>query len=225
MISGAKKVKLVLFDFDGTLSSGDSNTGFWKDCFARSVRPWLFLPMFLAGCVLRIVSLFSCHKHRVGQIDLLWRESMRMYLTPAMVRDLAPDFIRRHRANRFGWAADQVAAEKAAGNVVICISAGPDFLIEKLVADMGFDAVICSVMDARRPWRYDFLCWGENKVRALADYVHMRGARPKKDNAKTGRVWNGVSVVRAYSDSNADLPMMTLAADRVWINRKTGMRK
>jgi phosphoserine phosphatase len=32
-------------------------------------------------------------------------------------------------------------------------------------------------------------------------------------------------VVRAYSDSKSDLPMMEIAAEQVWIDPKTGMRK
>ena len=33
------------------------------------------------------------------------------------------------------------------------------------------------------------------------------------------------NVVRAYSDSKSDLPMMEIAAEQVWIDRKTGLRK
>lgn len=225
-MSDKKKVKVVLFDFDGTLSAGDSNTEFWKYCFAHSIRPWLFLPVFLLGCIVKIISMFTFHKHAVGKIDLLWRELMRMYLSRNMVKKLAPGFIKKHMQKRFGWAAEQVAKEKAAGNFVICISAGPDFLIDKLVGDMDFNAVICSIMDENRPWKYDFLCWGDNKVLALADYANMLFVRNPEYNIDTiENALDGIDVVRTYSDSRSDLPIMRLAREEVWIDPKTGIRK
>ena len=32
-------------------------------------------------------------------------------------------------------------------------------------------------------------------------------------------------VVRAYSDSKSDMPMMEIADEQVWIDKKTGLRK
>ena len=47
-----KKQKVVIFDFDGTLSAKDANAQFMKYCFKHSLRPWLFLPMVLFGVIL-----------------------------------------------------------------------------------------------------------------------------------------------------------------------------
>ena len=33
------------------------------------------------------------------------------------------------------------------------------------------------------------------------------------------------NVVRAYSDSKSDMPMMEIATEQVWIDAKTGLRK
>ena len=196
-----KKVDVVVFDFDGTLSGSDANLEFCKYCFKHSVRPWLFLPCMLTAVV---CSFFN----RDG---IWWRETIRKFITPKMVEKFSADVIKLHKQNRFGWAKDQVAKEHKAGNKVLLISASPDYLIPFLVSDMKFDAVFCSQMDKDKPYKYKFMCWGKNKVIALDKWAVEHKYIP--------------NVVRAYSDSKNDMPIMEIAREQVWINPKTGLRK
>lgn len=194
-----KKVNVVVFDFDGTLSASDSNLEFGKYCFAHSVRPWIYLPLFLTGVLV----------HFVNRRSIWSRQIMRRFVTPKMVEKFAPIVIRAHKKNRFGWAADRVAAERAAGNICVLISASADYLIPGLVRDMKFDVVITSKMEKSRPWKYKFMCWGKNKVVALDDWAKKNKVTPH--------------VVRAYGDSKSDKYIMDLADMPIWINRKTGL--
>lgn len=194
-----KHVDVVLFDFDGTLSWPDSNLVFGRHCFMHSLRPWFFLPLMGVCYVARIFN----------PNGVWWRQNMRRFITPNMVKRFAPACIKKHMKNRFGWAAERVASERAAGNKVILLSASADYLIPKLVADMKFDAVICSKMNKTKPWKYEFLCAGKNKVSAMDEWARAHKFIPH--------------VVRAYSDSKSDLPMMELADEQIWINPKTGM--
>ena len=196
-----KKVNVVLFDFDGTLSWPDSNVAFARYCFRHSLRPWLFLPL-IGVCA--IVRLFN-------HAGVWWRQNIRRFITPVFLRRHLPVFAGLHRQNRFGWAAERVAAERAAGNKVLLITASPDYLIDKLVDDMGFDAVLCSRVCKDKPWKYEFLCWGKNKVVALDKWARQHKYIP--------------NVVRAYSDSKYDMPIMEIAKEQVWIDNKTGLRK
>ena len=195
-----KKAKVVVFDFDGTLSAQDANIEFAKYCLRHSLRPWLFLPLIVLGGAGRFLNRQS----------VWWREVMRRFVTADMVKRFAPDFIKQHKQNRFGWSADRVAAERAAGNKVLLISASPDYLVRALVRDMGFDAVMCSEMEKSHPWKYKFLCWGKNKVTALNVWAKKNKVTPV--------------IVRSYSDSLSDMPIMKLAHEQVWIDRKTGCR-
>ena len=196
-----QKKDIVVFDFDGTLSASDSNREFFKYCFKHSIRPWLFLPFVIVGII----------GARLNHGGLWWRETIRNFITPKMVHDFAKDCIKIHKKNRFGWAAEQVAKEKAAGNKVVLISASPDYLIPELVDDMKFDAIMCSKMNKEKPWKYEFLCWGKNKVIALDNWAREKKYIP--------------NVVRAYSDSKYDMPIMEIAREQVWIDNKTGLRK
>ncbi len=195
-----QKQNIVVFDFDGTLSAGDSNMEFGKYCFRHSLRPWLFLP---AVGVVALVRLFNPR-------GMWWRENIRLFVNKKLVEKHADNFIKQHRQNRFGWAKEQVAAERAAGNKVILVSASPNYLIPKLVRDMKFDAVICSQVDASTPRKFHFFCWGASKVVALDDWAAKNKIIPV--------------VVRSYSDSLTDMPMMEIAHERVWVDRKTGGR-
>lgn len=195
------KVNVVVFDFDGTLSASDSNLEFFKYCFKHSLRPWFFIPCVIAGAI----------GARLNHNGIWWRETIRNFITPKMVRDFSGPVIKLHKQNRFGWAKEQIAKEKKAGNKVLLISASADYLIPELVADMKFDAVFCSKMNKEKPYKYDFLCWGKNKVVALDKWALEHKYIP--------------NVVRAYSDSKYDMPIMEIAKERVWINPKTGMRK
>ncbi|MDR1361301.1 MAG: haloacid dehalogenase-like hydrolase [Rickettsiales bacterium] len=192
------EVRVVLFDFDGTLSAGDANSGFWKYCFAHSLRPWFFLPIVLFGFLIK----------PFNKGGVFWRQCARCFLTPDMVKKLAPGFIKLHRKKRFAWAKDTIAREKEWGRLAICISAGPDYLILPLVKDMGFDLIICTETDKRRPWKLKFLCWGINKVIALTAWEVKNNIRAR--------------VIKSFSDHPSDAPMMGIADVCIWVNPKTG---
>lgn len=195
------KQDVVVFDFDGTLSARDTNVEFAKYCFRHSARPWLDLPLMGVAAIVRLFN----------PGGVWWRQNMRRFLTADMVKKFAPDFIKQHKRERFGWARDQVAKEHADGRRVILVSASADYMIPHLVRDMKFDAVLCSRMDASRPWKYEFLCWGPNKVVAMDEWAKKNKIVPR--------------VVRAYSDSRSDMPIMEIAGEQVWVDRKTGLRK
>jgi len=197
---------VVLFDFDGTLSAGDANWGFMRYCFLHSFRPWLFLPVSLCGVFVYWLS--PCKRCAGG--GLLWRQLLRRFISANLITRLAPAFIKRHKKLRFGWAKNQIAKERADGNMVLCVSAGPEYLLKPLVSDLGFDAVLCSVMEKTRPWKYEFLCNKGNKVVAVAEWARREKITPV--------------VIRVYGDSDGDAAMMNLAQEQVWINPKTGRR-
>ncbi len=196
-----QKQDVVVFDFDGTLSGKDSNVEFAKYCFRHSVRPWLFLPVMSVAAIAKVFN----------PGGIWWREVMRSFLTSDMVKKFSSDFIKQHKRERFGWAKEQVLSEIKAGRRVILVSASPDYLVPYLVRDIKFDAVLCSKMDVKRPWKYKFLCWGQNKVYAMDAWAKENNIIPH--------------VVRSYSDSKSDMPMMEIADEEVWVDRDTGLRK
>ena len=196
-----QKTDVVLFDFDGTLSAFDSNVEFAKYCFRHSVRPWFFIPVIAFGLLCKFLN----------PSGIWWRQVSRCFLTKKTVKKLAPGFIKQHKRNRFGWAKERVQSERDAGRKVLLISASANYLLRPLVRDMNFDAVFCSEMEEDTPWKYKSLCWGQTKVYTMDEWAKENKIIPH--------------VVRAYSDSKSDLPMMEIADEQVWIDAKTGLRK
>ncbi|MBQ2845445.1 MAG: HAD-IB family phosphatase [Alphaproteobacteria bacterium] len=196
-----QKVNVVLFDFDGTLSGFDSNVQFARYCMRHSIRPWLYMPLIGICAIVRVFN----------PDGVWWRENIRRFVSPKLIKKFAPSFIKQHRRERFGWARERVQAERDAGNKVIMVSASPDYLLPQLVRDMKFDAVFCSITNKKKPWKYEFLCYGKNKVYAMDEWARKNNYIPR--------------VVRAYSDSKSDMPMMEIADEQVWIDKKTGLRK
>jgi len=130
------------------------------------------------------------------------------YISKKLIARIKDGFVKEHSLRRFGWAAEQVSAERKAGNYVVLISAGFDWLIKSLVKDMEFDLVLASVTDKKRPGKVKFPCFKTNKVIAL-------------DSAMKSKY----KIVRSYSDSKNDLPIMSLADEQIWIDPRTGCRK
>ena len=195
------KVDVVVFDFDGTLSAKDSNFEFGKYCFTHSHKLLVCLPIL-------VIAWFGKIFNPKG---IWWRQTMRRFLTPKMINDFVDDFAKQHKRNRFGWATYMVDKERSIGNKVILISASPDYLIKKLVSDIKFDAIITSRMNTEKPYKYEYLCWRKNKVIAMDNWAREHKYIP--------------NVIRSYSDSKFDMPIMEIAKEMVWIDQKTGMRK
>ena len=193
-----KKINVVVFDFDGTISANDSSLAFAKYCFSNSIRPWFFLPVIWLSLVFK----------KINPKTIFWREVMRSFISQNMVKRFRKDFVKIYKRERFDWVESKIKEEKKKGNIVILISAGPDFLIKELVKDINFDAVITSVSNKISPWKYKFFCFANNKVVAFNLWAKKNKYLP--------------NLVRSYSDSITDLPIMSLAKQQIWINPKTG---
>ncbi|MDR2686054.1 MAG: HAD-IB family phosphatase [Rickettsiales bacterium] len=191
--------KLVLFDYDGTLSAGDANNDFYRYTLRREpLRQSFHIPLLL---IVKVGQLLNCK-------GIWWRHLLRIHITKEIVKKYAPGFIKEQKLKQFGWAKEQIAAEKKKGAICILLSASPDYLIKGLTKDLGLDKIICSRMDTARPWKIKELCYGQNKVNMLEAVI-----QPPYE------------VVRAYSDSRSDMPMMNIAEEQVWINPRTGIRR
>lgn len=197
-----KELKIVMYDFDGTLCAGDSTTDFWKYCIKKSYRAKLFLCFLWPLFILKVFGIVSKE---------LFRQWMFLFLTKDMIKKLVPDFIKEHRAGIWGWAFDMVKSDKQAGFFVICSTGMREYMAKGMLAGFEFDKVFCSEVLSDRPWKFrSRSCLGFEKVNLLKKWAKENGIKYK--------------VVKAYSDSKLDIPMMLLAKDKVWVDYKTGDR-
>ncbi len=193
---------LAIYDFDGTVCQKDSTIEFWKYCVKHSTRAKLFLTFIWVFFVLRFFRIIS-------------KETLRQYsfyfLTPKMVRELSGDFIKKHRQGIFGWPFEQIQADKDSGLYTICITGLRDYLESGLLKGFNFDEVLCSKTEKKRPWKFETRsCLDIEKLNQLSKW------------AKDKKVF--YRVVKTYSDSKLDYPIMAIAEEKIWINYKTGTR-
>lgn len=195
---------VAAFDFDGTLTQRDTFTVFlarglgWPRFLGALLRcsPWL------AGYALRVVP-NNIAKAKLMQATLAGRSVKEM--DDWTRRWLAQDFpgqLREDAMARLAW-------HKQAGHCCVMVSASPDIYLQRVSAQLGFDALICTEMEvegdsdnARLTGRMKTPnCHGEQKVVRLRAWAAER----------FGAVGLEGATLYAYGDTSGDKPMLRLA--------------
>lgn len=189
---------LAAFDFDGTISTGDS-----LQYFLRGVLGW---PRYLLALLLASPWLLACALHltdrhhakqRLLQVSLGGTERER---AEGWARDFAtqvlPAMLRPEMLARLAW-------HQAQGHRTVLVSASPSLYLRPWAERMGFDAALCTELECAGGRYTGRLatrnCWGPEKVRRL-------------------EAWWGASVpdrLYAYGDSRGDREMLA-RADVAW---------
>ncbi|MEA3076903.1 MAG: hypothetical protein QOF60_1811 [Actinomycetota bacterium] len=108
----------------------------------------------------------------------------------------------------YSEAADLIEEHRAAGRVVVIISASPAEIVEPLGRYLGVDRIIASEATVDDDGRYTgemaFYAYGENKASAMRDLAEAEGI--------------DLSASYAYSDSATDLPMLEVVGHPTAVN-------
>ena len=144
-----------VYDFDGTIYSGDSTIDFFLFCLGRRPQIVRYLPMQVWGAVLYLIKRISRTRFKEyffsflrglpdvdGELSLFWRGRGEKIMA---------------------W----YAARRSKEDVVI--SASPDFLLEGICASLGISALIASHVDKRTGLYTGENCRGEEKVRRFQE--------------------------------------------------------
>ena len=195
-------LSVVVFDLDHTLTHHDTYLqyllGFLLERPWRIVRAWA-LPFAVAAFVVG----------KVGNAELkerfLWailggvsREELQPW-TARFISELLRKGMRRD-----GMSALQ--AHKDEGATLILLSASPDIYVVGLGSELGFDDVICTVVE-----------WEHNRVTGKLSGPNMRGEEKAKMLKAIRRRYPNARIL-AYADSLSDLSMLQLADYGVLVN-------
>lgn len=185
----------AFFDFDGTLTRGDSLMPFLRHCVGNVgyYRRLLALSPTLAGYLIGVIANDKA-KEKVLTAFLQQRR-------PAELTPLVNDFIDRVLPSMLRQQGMQkLAQHQAQGDYCVLVSASPELYLQAWAQQQGFDALIGTQLiidgeadNARLSGKISGdNCYGVEKVHRI--------------NAEFGNAsWQGSS---AYSDSKADLPML-----------------
>lgn len=202
----SRKIEAAFFDVDNTLVRGSTSILFGKVAFAggtikrRDIWRFMFEQMMfirrgerndkMADFKDRALALTKGHsvEELLGLVDEVYRNEIRPRLWPEMV-----ETVKRHLAE---------------GREVWLITAAPVELAEAIARDLGATGALGTVVGHK-----DGLLTGE----LVGDPLHGQAKRAAAKNLAKER---HISLKRswAYSDSQNDLPLLTLVGHAVAVN-------
>lgn len=208
----APPVAVAAFDFDGTLTRGDTLLPFlarglgWPRLLWAMLRcaPWL------AGYALRLVR-NDVAKARLMQATLGGRSLAEV--DDWRARWLAKDF----QGQWQDWTLARLAWHQQAGHCCVIVSASPDIYLASVAEQLGVDGLICTEMEVAEGQEGACLtgrmrtpnCHGTQKVLRLNHWLTARfGAEPL-----------GAMTLYAYGDTAGDKPLLRLA-QQAWYRGK-----
>jgi len=203
----------ALFDFDGTILSGDSILLFCL--YARKqglCSPREFRRGVWAG-VRYVLGLSTAEKSKRAALAFVRGHSQAKlsHISQAFYQEVLRPRLR-------GQALAQLESHRKDGVEILLITASPSFYLEPLKSDLGIQSVIGTRMDFDRNGNATGLICGENckglqKPLRLAEYLAATGDRLAYEKSY------------AYGDSASDMPMLALCAYKVGVNAKPGLKK
>jgi HAD superfamily hydrolase (TIGR01490 family) len=204
-----EKIKLAIFDFDGTLTTGHLWVGIARHHREKKINRFSLYTYFLSHMPFWLAAkarLYTDEKQRTK-----WGEDLPV---------LFKGFTKEEAADAFEWVTDnyflprlrpdvmQVLDEhRKQGDRVMILSGMFNEFLEVVGQKIGADFVIGTEMEYRDS-RYSGrivkpLCFGENKARFLVEYIRKKGLQVDFSRST------------AYADSIYDLPVFQMVGNPV----------
>ncbi|MCB1735477.1 MAG: HAD-IB family hydrolase [Gammaproteobacteria bacterium] len=196
---------LALFDFDGTLTYGDSLLPFLR--FALS-------PMELGVGALKSLPYLSAFALRLIDNETAKQNLLRHTLGGRSIRTLrsiggefaknrVSGLLREDTMSRLG-------EHQALGHTCVLVSASLDLYLNPWADSVGFDHCLCSRLQTGNDQKATGRlaggnCYGEEKVRRI--HALLEGLDAPES-------------IHAYGDSRGDRPMLAMADHAFWVTAK-----
>jgi len=198
---------IALFDMDGTLFWGDSQMRFARWILHRYPLRRLYLFIVLPACILRAVGLFDTALMKRAFLSYAWGMSLeqlerecRLFCDEELIPALYPEILaclREHQAQ---------------GDCTVLCSASPDWWTQFVGSSLGFTHTIGTPLLTEK-------------------YISLMPSIPNPGNNKGSnkliRLANiGINHADVgYTDSAADLPMLSICDKAVLVNPKAALCK
>jgi phosphatidylglycerophosphatase C len=200
---------VAAFDFDGTLTRGDSLLPFLRRGLGwpRLLLALLHCSPWLAAYALRLIR-NDVAKARLLRVALGGRTVAEM--DDWATRWLAQDFPGELR----GWTMARLAFHQRAGHCCVLVSASPDIYLRRVASQLGFEGLICTEMQVQGGIITGRMstanCHGEQKALRLKSWLSGRFGPAMVESI----------ALHAYGDTAGDMPMLRLAR-HAWYRGKT----
>lgn len=148
-------MKLIAYDFDGTVYKGDSSVDFYKYCFKKNKKIIKYWPKQIWYAFLYIVGI---------KTKTEMKQTFFSFLKDIDTQKMVTSFWKEHEENLKGWYLQKKHQKD------IIISASPEFLLEPVCKKIGVQELIASKVDCKTGKFLTENCFGEEKVNRLREW-------------------------------------------------------
>jgi phosphatidylglycerophosphatase C len=195
-------MKLAVFDLDGTITRHDTLIQFILG-YLKS-RPWRLFGFVLALPAVMLYLLRVTDRGALKGSVIHWtlggssRQEIDAWAAAFVPRLLAQGV--------FKAAMDQIAAHKRSGDVLVLMSASPDFYVPLIARHLGFTDVTCTGVR-----------WDGDRLDGRLTTENCRGAEKARRLAGLRERYPGLATV-AYGNAASDLDHLRLVDRGVLVN-------
>ncbi len=200
-------MKLALFDMDGTLFWGDSQLRFARWVLSRYGLRRLYLLALLPAGILRALHLFNTPLMKRAMLTYAWgmkRTQLEAECCAFCEQELMPAMYPEVLAC--------LRAHQAAGDTTVLSSASPHWWTQFVGETLGFT----HVMGTPLPWN------SQQRVRLMPP-IDAPGNNKGMNKVLRLRAMGIESADVGYTDSAADLPMLSICSQAVLVNPKASL--
>ena len=199
------KKKLIVYDFDKTIYSGESGTNFFTYYLKKyPLKAILFGLTYLKEVLLYLVKITDLK--RLKERFFIFLESH----SNEEIEKIVDGFWKEYGKKMYSWTQKELEENKKEADMVIVTSATPLFLLERLIPEMGYDMVFGPEFQGDGKEKFIAEIKGENnkgmeKVRKLNKWARENDIE--------------YEIIKFYSDSLADKPLYDIADKKYWIKK------
>jgi len=204
---------VALFDFDGTLTRGDSIAPYVLSAVRTGFAP--------PGALFRAVTAFIGYAfHHIGASAAKERALSFLRGKTKVEADAFADYFYEKSLKKrlYPAAVSEMQRCREAGLTLILVTASPDVYMRTAGAKLNMDGVIATRLSLGEDGFYTGKlaspnCAGPEKARRIADYLAERRIRHLPDKS------------RSYGNSTGDIPMLLLTGSPFLVNGNKASRK
>jgi phosphatidylglycerophosphatase C len=195
---------IALFDMDGTLLAWDCQLLFRLHVLRAEPARWFSVPLFLV--FLPFAKLLGTENMKRIFHSFLWK------MPSEQLAELSREFAKKLLPSLYSELKAALAAHQSAGHFCILSSASPECYVRELGESLGFDLSLGTVLENNRFFPDLTNHKGANKVSRLQELLPA-------SFFKNGKLINS----HGYTDSCADLPMLTLCHRATVVNPNSAL--
>lgn len=196
--------KIALFDFDGTLLPWDTQKLFCHYVLQRHPQRRWYFPLFLL--MTPFTPILGAEGMKRVFLSFLWK--MKREEVERLARGFAAQWV---PSRIWPEMLEQLEQHRLCGDLTILVSASPEPYIKEIGHILGFDLIFGTVMD-----------FPENGLPLFPDLINNKGwnkvARLRRELDSTMFRDDQLHRAHGYTDSTADLPMLTLCQEATVVN-------